>query len=148
MTIVQYVWQQLRYVYIKYNVPKAEYFKLKQNLQSRPTSMTLWERKCNIAIVFVLTSLTVIQDFNQFSHSQGMDAMISFSFLPSSPTIFAITIWSSSIKFNEIFSDEPEGKHKLSQEGLCILEEGGHVPLDVKQAFLLPAWYDGNKFKR
>lgn len=45
-------------------------------------------------------------------------------------------------------SDESEGKHNLSQEGLCILEEGEHVPLDVKQAFLLPAWYDGKKFKR
>ncbi|XP_054264017.1 uncharacterized protein LOC128987248 [Macrosteles quadrilineatus] len=30
----------------------------------------------------------------------------------------------------------------------CILDKGGDVPLDLKQVFLLPAWYNEEKFRR
>ncbi|KAG8277221.1 hypothetical protein J6590_047091 [Homalodisca vitripennis] len=39
-------------------------------------------------------------------------------------------------------------KAKLGEVGKWIIEDGENVPLDVKQAFLLPAWYDEKKFKR
>jgi len=44
--------------------------------------------------------------------------------------------------------DKNENKERYSPIARCILDEGGDVPLDVKQAFLLPAWYDDVKFRR
>ncbi|XP_046658854.1 uncharacterized protein LOC124353082 isoform X2 [Homalodisca vitripennis] len=53
------------------------------------------------------------------------------------------------VDMDKITNGDASGKKaKLGEVGKWIIEDGENVPLDVKQAFLLPAWYDEKKFKR
>lgn len=47
-----------------------------------------------------------------------------------------------------MFTEDTKRSNVESEIARRILDEGIEEPLDTKQAFLLPAWYDEHKFRR